>query len=309
MGETNERNERVKRTSERAKEKNEKERENMEFLGLVDDNLVNIMQHLDIITIVYLLICSKQIYNMRKMLVRCIADVEGFKEYQNDPDTCKNLIAALFNSYIDLDYGTCFYISEIKNKNKLDYHKAVDTLKVVGYYCKQDNFIFEYYKSDINIVELLAKSVCNQYVYKYTKPSSNIYCLFWINWFDIDIDLFDICTILYHVKHRKYMAVLDTLNSMKYKQGNIMKTIDYMVQYINLKYSNRQLNAVLICIMYSFIEYNIVCVKEYKMFCNVAVEKAYEFHDSINERMHGMPKYLKIFILNKLKHVSNMIMM
>lgn len=271
-----------------------------DILLLLDDNVMHILEELDLSSAINLLCSCKSIYSKRKIFMYYIRDV---KNYQG------NLIATFLDSYVDMK-ATSVNILEIKNKNKASIVKAYNSMKIIAFYCDKNDSMFQKYKTNIYIVEMLCKAVCKEYKYKYRNPSANIYSLFWLHWYDININLVDICKIIYHVKNKKYRALMNTLEEIKFtdKKDGVMKTIDFIIRYVDLKEgSGIMLNTAIIYVLYKFLEENIAIIKNSKSLCEVIIEKAHEFKDNIIYELHHVPNYLKDHIINKFMNVANML--
>ena len=278
------------------------------FMQLLDDNIASIIQNLDLVSAINFLSCTKTIYDERMTYIKYVVEQQKYKEYAKCDQS--NLISMLFDSYINIGQKAQVCLHQVTNKNKISYQKTRNSIDILGFYCKDNTDLFRKYKSNHYIVELLAKTVCKEYRYRYTSPSADLYCLFWKEWYDVNLHLLDICEIVYHVKHRKYRNLMNTLTTIKFKKNeeNVSQTIQYLVHYVDLKQtSSMMLDIAIVCVLYTFIEQNSEIVIKNEKLSKTIIEKAHEFCQNISYELRGAPKYLKEFVINKLLHVSDIL--
>lgn len=262
-----------------------------------EDNILYIIKNLDVVSSIYLLSSCKQFYNMRKVYIKFISEVQKYKEYNQS----SNLINVLLNSFINIEkiHNNIIYID---NKDiTINEQKIKNTFNIFGYYCTLNiNNILICYNYYEYLSEMYCKAICQKYNYKY-KNLNYINKIYNLKWYIININIFELYDITYHIKMNKYKNIYNTLLSLTFKTNQlyIMETIDFIIKCF--KYNiNTKFNIILIYILYSYIDINIETVIKYTNFKNVIIRKSSEFCDSINSKEINYPNYIKTLITNKL---------
>jgi hypothetical protein len=276
------------------------------ILNFPEDNILNILQNVDVVSFIYFLSTCKQFYNMRKVYIKFISEVQKYKEY----DQSSNLINVLLKSFINIEkmHNDIIYIDNkditIDNKDiTIDEQKIKNTFNIFGYYCTQNiNNILTCYDYYEYLSKMYCKAVCQKYNYKY-KHLNYINKIYDLKWYIININIFELYDIAYHIKMKKYKDLNNILLSLKFKDNQlyIMETITFLVRCFEYKI-NVKFNVILIYILYSYIDINIEKVMIYTNFKNVIINKASEFCNSINNKKLNLPKYIKTLITNKLEN-------
>lgn len=262
-----------------------------------EDNILYIIKNLDVVSSIYLLSSCKQFYNMRKVYIKFISEVQKYKEYNQS----SNLINVLLNSFINIEkiHNNIIYID---NKDiKIDEQKIKNTFNIFGYYCMQNiNNILICYNYYEYLSEMYCKAICQKYNYKY-KNLNYINKIYDLKWYIININIFELYDITYHIKMKKYKNIYNSLLSLTFKTNQlyIMDTIHFLVQCFEYN-MNTKFNIILIYILYSYIDINIETVIKYTNFKNVIIRKSSEFCNSINSKKINFPNYIKTLITNKL---------
>lgn len=268
-----------------------------------DDIFFQIVQHMDIVSFIYLMMSCKQFYNMRKCYFKHIIDMYQYRQF----DKTSNLIVSLLNSYIDIDlFRTDNYISKIPLTD-INESKIKNTVNILSYTMiyKNNTNLYNY-----TIKYAISEMICKKYNYIYSKNFNNftfkLHCYFDNIWFKSLINIFDIYEIAYHLKNRKYKKILELFMKLEFKSKDeyIFHTLHHMLEFISNQ-NSKKFKICLICVLYTFIEINadkITAILLRKEIVNKANELLYDLN-----KIKELPKYIKYYISNKLINVCKIL--
>jgi hypothetical protein len=282
------------------------------LLDLNQDNLFALSQNLDIVSFINLFLTCKKLYSLRKDYSKFLIIIEEYKKY----DKKNNIFDILFSSYINFNsiknINDSNYIkldSEIITKTGLDKKRLSNTCNIFGFYFINYNRLISPPDNNM-IINYIDEIICttNNYRSSYFVKSckKNLYNFLKINCYMSDINIFDICEILYHIKYRKHRKIYDILNNLNFRcsesDADITYTLSVFLKYIEIL--NGHNNKIIIAsVLYSYIEFNINKIKKYEKLSKTIEYKANEFISVIDESKI-YPKYLKKFIIDKMNNVS-----
>ncbi len=284
-------------------------------MDLTDDNLMQISQSLEIVSFIYFLSTCKRLYGQRSILMRCMKQPKNYDKYNDD-----NFARVIMNSYINIDdYCLPYYkgmlvdtgfVKLLKFPPDLCEAKLSNTMKIVNYHCTEDPQTWTRckYKAEL-FADLHCNIVCQKYNYRYFKSSEQIKELFWYNWHNINIKMLDLCEIAYHIKQRKYQRLQASLESIQFDVHilNIPDTLKYMLDITQSNYVKKSLRVAIVCIMYTYIaKYTEEIKSMSSKLSKVMMNKAKELSNDIMN-IKGLPKYIKIYIINKLNTTSELL--
>jgi hypothetical protein len=256
---------------------------NVHIGKILDDNFVNILEKLDIKLFMYFISTCKTFYIKKKEYINDIISNLDTNLYQY------NTNANIFN-YIDINS------ENDKNDiiNKIEY-KIKNAFNICKYDCIftekgiQDKFV--------NISKLYLQLICKKHNYKYFNIIYDK--IYYYKWFLININIFEIYELEYHIKMKKYKKIYDTLLSLTFinNQEYIIETI-YFLQLYFFNKKNIKYKSMIIYVLYSYVNINLDnLIKNIELINNITI-KSTEFIDSI--LLIKMPKYIKNLIINKI---------
>lgn len=282
------------------------------LLDLNQDNLFALSQNLDIVSFVNVFLTCKKLYSLRKDYSKFLIIIDEYKKY----DTKNNIFDILLSSYINFDsiknINESNYIkldSEIITKTGLDKKRLSNTCNAIGFYCINYNHLISPLDNDV-IINYIHEIICTTHNYRcsyFVKScKKKLYNFLKINFYTSDINIFDICEILYHIKHRKYRKIYDILHNLNFKcstsVADLSYTLSVFMQYIE-KLNGHNNKIIIASVLYSYIEFNINKIKIYEKLSKIIKYKANEFISVIDESK-VYPKYLKKFIIDKMNNVG-----
>lgn len=260
------------------------------------DIVYYITQYIDIISFIYLMSTCKNLFNIRK---NCFTHFD------------KNIIYILLNSYINLEHYHIKNIDKFINDipiSKINSQKITNTLNIIRYYYNNNENIPESFEFNINLLQIISKTICKKYRYKYNTPYFRLHSLVWLDWYKCDVDIMDIFEVMYLIKNRNYRKIINLLSTIKFRNtGYIKETIDYLLNYMGFQIENK-FRTPLICILYMYAKHNINIMKndKYILFSYEIAEKANDLYPNIM-KINAYPNYLKTFIINKIKTTTDML--
>lgn len=254
---------------------------NVHISKIPDDNFVNILEKLNIKLFMYFIYTCKTFYIKKKEYINDIISNLDTNLYQCNTN--------IFN-YIDINN------ENDKNDiiNKIEY-KIKNAFNILKYDCIfteegiQDKFV--------NISKLYLQLICKKHNYKYFNIIYDK--IYYYKWFLININIFEIYELEYHIKMKKYKNIYNTLLSLTFinNQEYIIETIYFLQLYFSHK-KNIKMRTLIIYILYSYVNMNINNLIHSINFKNNIIIKSTDFIDSI--LLIKMPKYIKNLIINKI---------
>lgn len=276
----------------------------MIILDVPDDFIIQIVGGLDVVSFVFFMSTCKQLYNSRNAYIEFMQDFSQYKEFGINP-------FLFLNSYINPD--------NFKNKNdkiidnlpyKLNYVKTKNTINVMSFYATYNANIYNLnaalrYKVDANILDMCCKAVCQKYRYNFSKAYYKLNFIIWgvQEWKKSCLNIIDVCELVYHIKHRKFSRVYNTLLQLDFR---IVKepydTVKFLTDYATYE-TNPMFKAILISLIYMYMNTKNNFDTFTDIFQNIAIEKAYEHIEYISE-MKQFPMYLRNFMIKQLAQVA-----
>jgi len=268
----------------------------MNILDLSIDHVQHIASNLDVVSFIFLLSTCKQLFQVRKALMRCHGDEEKYQQYDEGvPLTYMmfysyiNILGFKENSAIVLKYPRANettvdavienlqYDYEIADKcktmlrilpKKVDLLRVKNTFVIMGYHCFRNPQVKLHNNRELQdiLAEFCCKAVCRKYNYKYSQPYHKVVSLFSHNWHESCVNMVDMCEIAYHIKNRKYNRLYETLWNMKFAwvdYTQIHQTIDFLMKCVNSEDNNIRwgcsikYKAIIICMIYMYIQNDI----------------------------------------------------
>lgn len=274
-----------------------------------NDVLTVIVSHMDIISLIFLLMTNKKLFSQRKLLVQ-------FSKYFNKDKISEDKLMLymyyILNAYIDT---SCFYRKADSlpviwnyNKNPICLKMLENTRQVIsiGSLIKPDYALSVRYLNHLReLASVYSRFICNKYGY-ITNKCKIYYPLIHIFdtglWLNCDIDVMHFFTLAYHVKFKKNKNILDTLQHLHFNgTSNAYDTIEYLLSY-NRNLSNNQYKMLVIFIICKYI-YTLPNSTEYiDYYIRIANTMTRYLNFAIPSSK--FPKYLKTYLIANLK-ISN----
>ena len=310
----------------------------MNLLDLTIDHLQYVSSNIDVVSFIFFLSTCKQLFHLRKALMRYHSDNEKYQQYDIVP-----LVHVILYSYIDFhgfrenseipartscaDEGLVEamikqsnYEYNIGKKCKsmiqklppvVDISRVKNTLTIMGYHCFKNQHV-KLYSNRVMVKmlpELCCKAVTRRFRYKYTRAYYKVEAQFYYEWHESCVNMLDLCEVAYHLKNRKYNRLHETLCNMQFVWVDftqIHQTVDYLVRFANGESCIKH-KAIIICIIYMYLRNDITEFKKSPKctdkFMNVVLEKAYEHIEDI-EHIRAFPKYLKDFMIDTIRNTA-----
>jgi hypothetical protein len=277
------------------------------IFNINEDNLINIIENLDIVSFICFMSSCKHFYKTRKQYLNFIIEVKEYKKYSNYNN---NFINILLNSYIFIEklHNNVIFNNDIEN-NIMNEDKINNTFDIFGYYCIKninnislfDQYI-SYYK---NFTTVCSNKICKKYNYKYKNLSIIFNNIFELKWYTTNINIFQLYEVAYHIKMKKYINVYNIIRSLTFKENNynIINTIYFLVQIFTFNYKIlTKFKIIFAYILYYYIDinFNIIYKDTNKNDCS-----KYIFINIGNIVLNNIdnlkiPKYIKTLIINKI---------
>ena len=258
---------------------------NVHIGKILDDNFVNVLEKLDVKLFLFFISTCKTFYIKKKEYINDIISNLDTNLYQCNTN--------IFN-YIDINN------ENDKNDiiNKIEY-KIKNAFNILKYDCTFNKYLLEEGIQDkfVNISKLYLQLFCKKHNYKYFNIMYDK--IYYYKWFLININIFEIYELEYHIKMKKYKNIYDTLLSLTFinNQEYIIETI-YFLQLYFFNKKNIKLKTMTIYILYSYVNINLNNLIKNIEFINNITNKSTDFIDSI--LLIKMPKYIKNLIINKI---------
>jgi hypothetical protein len=275
------------------------------IFNINEDNLINIIQNLDIVSFICLMWSCKHFYKTRKQYLNFIIEVKKYKKYNNN-----NLINILLNSYIFIDkiQNDVIYNNDIKN-NVMNENKINNTFDIFGYYCfknMNNNSLFDQYISYYKyFTKVCSNNICQKYNYKYKNLSILFNNMFEFKWYTTNINIFQLYEVAYHVKMKKYKNVYNNLLSLTFKNNkyNIIDTIYFLIQIFTFNYKTlSKFKIIFAYILYNYIDINFNIIYKETNINNYTKDIFINNGNNVLNNIDDLkiPKYIKTLIRNKL---------
>jgi len=277
------------------------------IFNINEDNLLNIVQNLDIITFICLMGSCKHFYNTRKQYINFITEVKEYKNYNNNKN---NLINVLLNSYIYIEkiQNDVVFKNDIEN-NIMNENKINNTFDIFGYYCIKNINNISLYDQYISYYKYLStvcsNKICQKYNYKYKNLSILFNNIFELKWYTTNINIFQLYEITYHIKMKKYINVYNNLLSLTFKNNNynIIDTIYFLIQIFTFNYKIlSKFKIIFAYILYHYIDINFNIIYKETNINNCTKDIFINNSNNILNSIDNLkiPKYIKTLITNKL---------
>jgi hypothetical protein len=276
------------------------------MFNINEDNLLNIIQKLDVVSFICLMGSCKHFYKTREQYKNFINEVKEYKKYYNN----NNLINILLNSYIFIDkiQNDVIFKNDIEN-NIMNENKINNTFDIFGYYCIKNidnNSLFDQYISYYKfLTTICSNKICQKYNYKYKNLSILFNNIFELKWYTTNINVFQLYEIAYHVKMKKYINVYNNLLSLKFKDNkyNIIDTIYFLIQIFTFNFKILSKYKIIFAyILYHYIDINFnIIYNETNINYNTKdffIKNAGDVLNHIDKQK--IPKYIKTLIINQL---------
>jgi hypothetical protein len=274
---------------------------------LYDDILCNIVYYLPIESMKNLAITNKKLYEYRKNFIasnKIIIDFEKTKQM--------SYLDTFYNSHImTLD---SIYLKCHDKLTNITSDSIYNTQIMISYIIKIDS-ILSITSCNNTLFNYILKVFKYKYKYINTPKIYAAYCgvISRKEWWNCKISLYNIYECLSLTKQRKYKQLQHALENIQMsKIDNIDNMYSFMITFsllmdcININYDAKS-RAVLIYILYNYIEYSSECMKHVKRsFIDVTIDKSDEFIHFIMNNIK-MPKYIKEMINKKLLYVNEML--
>lgn len=277
------------------------------LLYFEDDIICYISKELPLHLVKKLLATNKYIHSIHRKVITCNKEFLKYRAF----DACNNYLSIMKNSTIVFDYDRHFDLFKVAYDDNCLY-RICNTTQIISFavFCNSEmkvqaqTFLSHYY----------AKKIFDLFNYdiedpKYTSCFYNFNSIFQYPWYLLNIELFDIYQIMFHIYSNNYDGLLQIMSDLHFvKSADTFSTFSVLVQFYNSfgeTYLDTHVKIIIIYIMYATAHYvgaeNLR--NNQKLWKTLHAKTAY-FLEEIKHIKH-LPRKIKRKIRNKITFVAN----